>query len=210
MTGLYFCPTVREVESPTGGGFDVCCAHPELHLPMLDGPATEAVSMALAEAAKREYENARVLAQLLADWSREATPLHDKLARITLAAWNPDVDGNSFRELVRAVVGPVIRSGLDDPEYLATLRAECRRLGLPVADTAEEKVQRVREVAAIDALPPWVRQRLADALDPPPPACPRCHGHGKIPDWSQGLDPYYGEPKAKPCPECSTEETACS
>lgn len=32
--------------------------------------------------------------------------------------------------------------------------------------------------------------------------CTRCHGLRKVPDWSQGLDPVYGEPKGKPCPEC--------
>ena len=52
---LYFCPTAREVESATGGGFDVCCSRPDLHVPMPDGPGTEAVSLALSEAAKREY-----------------------------------------------------------------------------------------------------------------------------------------------------------
>ena len=28
------------------------------------------------------------------------------------------------------------------------------------------------------------------------------YGLRKVPDWSQGLDPVYGEPKGKPCPEC--------
>ena len=32
--------------------------------------------------------------------------------------------------------------------------------------------------------------------------CTRCHNSRKIPDWSHGLDPVYGEPKGKPCPEC--------
>lgn len=32
--------------------------------------------------------------------------------------------------------------------------------------------------------------------------CTRCHGLRKVPDWSQGLDPVYGEPKGKPCPDC--------
>lgn len=27
----YFCPTVGEWESPCHGGFDTCCAHPDLH-----------------------------------------------------------------------------------------------------------------------------------------------------------------------------------
>jgi hypothetical protein len=55
MSDLYFCPTAREVESATGGGFDTCCAHPELHLPMPDTEATHAVSEALSDALKREY-----------------------------------------------------------------------------------------------------------------------------------------------------------
>ncbi len=74
-------------------------------------------------------------------------------------------------------------------------------------DTAEEQVRRVRVVASRDGLSSWDRERLANALDPPPPLCPRCHGRGKIPDFSQGLDPIYGEPKGKPCPDCRTEET---
>lgn len=32
--------------------------------------------------------------------------------------------------------------------------------------------------------------------------CTRCHNSRKVPDWSRGLDPVYGEPKGKPCPEC--------
>ena len=52
---LYFCPTAREVESATGGGFKVCCTHPERHLPMPDSPATVAIATALSEAAKRGF-----------------------------------------------------------------------------------------------------------------------------------------------------------
>jgi hypothetical protein len=33
MSDLYFCPTAGEVESARHGGFDVCCAAPELHRP---------------------------------------------------------------------------------------------------------------------------------------------------------------------------------
>jgi hypothetical protein len=32
--------------------------------------------------------------------------------------------------------------------------------------------------------------------------CTTCRDRRKVPDWSQGLDPVYGEPKGKPCPEC--------
>ncbi len=91
-----------------------------------------------AELADRE----RVTGELLESWSHEATPLHHQLARISMAAWDPHVDGNAFRELVRAVVGHP--SGLDGVAHLATLRAECRRVGIPVADTAEEQLARVR------------------------------------------------------------------
>lgn len=56
MTSLYFCPTVREIESATSGGFDTCCAHPDLHVPMPDNEATAAVSQALSDAAKREFQ----------------------------------------------------------------------------------------------------------------------------------------------------------
>lgn len=46
---------------------------------------------------------------------------------------------------------------------------------------------------------------LLDGPDPvPEPAvCPRCKGHGKVPDWAN-FDPYHGEPKPKPCPDCTT------
>lgn len=33
----YYCPQAGEVESDCHGGFDVCCAHPELHRP-ISGP----------------------------------------------------------------------------------------------------------------------------------------------------------------------------
>ncbi len=52
---LYFCPAVCEVESASHGGFKICCAHPERHIPMPDSPATAAVSVALSQAAKRQY-----------------------------------------------------------------------------------------------------------------------------------------------------------
>jgi hypothetical protein len=74
VTDLYFCSTAREVESATGGGFKVCCTHPERHIPMPDGPATAAVSAALSEAAKREY----------------ALEQHLQLLRVALAARGGD------------------------------------------------------------------------------------------------------------------------
>lgn len=55
MNDLYFCPTSGEVESATDGGFDTCCAHPELHLPMPDTEATRAVSEALSDGLRRKY-----------------------------------------------------------------------------------------------------------------------------------------------------------
>lgn len=36
--------------------------------------------------------------------------------------------------------------------------------------------------------------------------CARCYNSRKVPDWLQGLDPVYGEPKGKPCPECADWE----
>ncbi|MGW5003290.1 hypothetical protein ACWEP8_37180 [Streptomyces hydrogenans] len=33
--GTYFCPTSGALESPCHGGFDVCCARPDLHEPIL-------------------------------------------------------------------------------------------------------------------------------------------------------------------------------
>lgn len=145
---LYFCPTAREVESVAHGGFKVCCSHPELHLPMPDGPATQAVLMALSEAAKREHENERVTTELLESWSCEATPLHEALGRIRMAAWNPHIDEDELRELIRAVVGHPLMSAGDATAAAASIRAECRRIGIPVADTAEEKLVRVREYVA--------------------------------------------------------------
>ncbi|RAG86842.1 hypothetical protein DN069_04755 [Streptacidiphilus pinicola] len=56
---LYYCPTVREVEHTTEGGFDVCCAHPELHVPMPDTEATAVVSDALDQAKRREFRLGR-------------------------------------------------------------------------------------------------------------------------------------------------------
>lgn len=33
---VYFCPTSGETESDCHGGFDVCCARPDLHRPVTD------------------------------------------------------------------------------------------------------------------------------------------------------------------------------
>ena len=52
---LYVCPAALEVESKTHGGFGVCCDRPDLHVPLPDGPATDALSEALGEARKREH-----------------------------------------------------------------------------------------------------------------------------------------------------------
>jgi hypothetical protein len=65
------------------------------------------------------------------------------------------------------------------------------------AEEAEAMLAAVRAKATAAGL-----HGILALLDPPPPACPRCHGRGKVPDWSQGLDPIYGEPKGKPCPDC--------
>lgn len=40
---IYYCPTAGDIEMQPGGGFDVCCEHPELHQPLLF--ATEVKSM---------------------------------------------------------------------------------------------------------------------------------------------------------------------
>lgn len=32
--------------------------------------------------------------------------------------------------------------------------------------------------------------------------CPKCRGRGYVPDFSQGLDPYYGEPRKALCTAC--------
>jgi hypothetical protein len=41
--------------------------------------------------------------------------------------------------------------------------------------------------------------------EPTPPACQRCKGRGVVPDWTN-WDAYHGEPKPKPCPDCTTED----
>lgn len=155
---LYFCPTTRQLDATYQGGPSGCCNRPEIHLPVTRGPAIPEAVQVLAAAwradqkaagriAELDAENeryARTLDRLMADWSREATPLHDQLGRITMAAWDPHVDGNAFRELVRAVVGHPLMAREDATAAAASIRAECRRVGIPVADTAEEKIARVR------------------------------------------------------------------
>jgi hypothetical protein len=37
--------------------------------------------------------------------------------------------------------------------------------------------------------------------------CNHCHGRGYLPDWSHGLDPVYGEPGKKACPDCQPKDT---
>lgn len=61
---LYVCPTALEVESSCHRGFDQCCDRPDLHVPLPDGPGTDALSEALSEAAKERY----ALTQELARW----------------------------------------------------------------------------------------------------------------------------------------------
>lgn len=34
ISGRYYCPTSGDVEDPQHGGFDVCCARPDLHVPV--------------------------------------------------------------------------------------------------------------------------------------------------------------------------------
>lgn len=38
-----------------------------------------------------------------------------------------------------------------------------------------------------------------------PDKCQRCRGLGKVPDWSN-WDDYHGEPKPKPCPDCTPQD----
>ena len=157
-TSIFFCPGTRLLELATEGGLTACCDRPELHIPVANGPAIpEAVQVldaawradrkAAERIAKLDAEGeryARALDEAMASWSREAAPLHDKLGRITFAAWDPHVDGNVFRELVRAIVGHPLMSRKDATAAAASIRAECRRVGIPVADTAEEQLARVR------------------------------------------------------------------
>ena len=37
---------------------------------------------------------------------------------------------------------------------------------------------------------------------PPAPKCARCRDQRIVPDWTN-WDDYHGEPKPKPCPDCS-------
>lgn len=36
----YYCPTAGEDECGEHGGFDICCGHPELHIPYVNAPDT--------------------------------------------------------------------------------------------------------------------------------------------------------------------------
>lgn len=53
---------------------------------------------------------------------------------------------------------------------------------------------------------PWpCPTMLALGEQPQPPKCPRCKGHGVVPDWSNWNE-AYGEPRPKPCPDCTPKE----
>jgi hypothetical protein len=52
----YFCPTSEEVEVFPGGGFDECCDEDYLHLPLPDGPATEALTRLLSDRLKAKVK----------------------------------------------------------------------------------------------------------------------------------------------------------
>lgn len=71
---LYFCPTVGEIESTEHGGFDVCCAHPELHTYL--GYRTPGID---------------AIAVYLSDRARE-TPAPDVLEHVTRAVARHDMD----------------------------------------------------------------------------------------------------------------------
>lgn len=86
---LYVCPTALEVESLGHGGFDTCCGRPELHVPLPDGPATDALSEALSEARKREYALTQELARATALTGAQQQVI-ERMAREALASATPE------------------------------------------------------------------------------------------------------------------------
>lgn len=91
---LYFCPAAGEVESSCCSGFGQCCDRPEAHVPMPDGPGTEAVSQALSEAAKREYRLQRAIDRVQAVCTRLAPEQPDPtdIAVAYSSGWNDALD----------------------------------------------------------------------------------------------------------------------
>lgn len=82
---LYACPTSLEVESSCHGGFDVCCDRPDLHVPLPDGPATDALSNALSDAVKERFA-----AQVIADDAWGTVWLHGNWPWLTKCMTTPE------------------------------------------------------------------------------------------------------------------------
>lgn len=61
-TDLYFCPSAEEVESATGGGFEVCCREPDSHVPLPPGKGAEALMKLLSD---RQEEQLQVVPPVL-------------------------------------------------------------------------------------------------------------------------------------------------
>ncbi len=115
-----------------------------------DGRRQERASAAeeqLRVASERVESLSQSLEETITAWQEQVAPLQHEAARVQWAVWNVDRSAEEAREVVRAVVGHPFQSAEDGAALLVALRAELKRLGLPVSDTAEEQVERVRELA---------------------------------------------------------------
>ena len=108
---LYFCPRSGEVESATHGGFDQCCDQPELHVPLPDGPGTEALSQLLDQVVRAPFQR---MAETLLGSLRDA--LAADQTDFVLAP-SPDGAGEVPREYAAAIHAALraYGEGDDDP-----------------------------------------------------------------------------------------------
>ena len=172
MSSLYFCPTVREVESATGGGFDTCCEHPELHVPMPDNEATSAVSQALSDAAKREFQLQQQVARIrafledmagwcsphgvAADYARRALDALDGVDPLGLAGptheeLDEELDGaDRYAAMVNAPLRPATIVAI--AERIKSGDFPVRKVRIRVRDMGRERVEMVHTAEELETL----------------------------------------------------------
>lgn len=71
---LYFCPSAEEVESVTGGGFDVCCEAPGLHVPLPPGEGTDALVDLLSQRKKALFKGSVIKPELAPEDKKPLSP----------------------------------------------------------------------------------------------------------------------------------------
>jgi len=170
---LYFCPTAKEVESGTHGGFDQCCGQTDLHVPLPDSPGTDALSELLSQVQRQEYADLTQARETARCLNRRAQGAESRLAAIERAVNEWKVSDRGTYVPLRTVVAIARVMGVQVDEERLELHAQR-------VEQAEAAVERVR--VECDAIARDVRgknpvalagfheanARIRTALDGPP------------------------------------------